>query len=182
MHAARAHNDCSRYSPAAQREVASLYLYTVVIIFCTSPRCVGVSVLVTQLRLRGGLSAVPQRDPQWFLSGSSLLPQWLFTASAVIPHFFRSGSSLFTASAVVLQWSSSVFFTASSGLFFCFFVFCFLFCYVCPLPCWLGKLLLTNAVIYLPRTNTSSTPGTARRLSLSIIVSSCRCVIVPCRM
>ena len=38
----RIHNDCSRYSPAAQREVASLYLCTVVITFCTSPRCVGV--------------------------------------------------------------------------------------------------------------------------------------------
>ena len=39
---------------------------------------------------RGGLSAIPQRNPQWFRSGSSLLPQWFFTASAVVLHCFRT--------------------------------------------------------------------------------------------
>ena len=64
--------------------------------------------------------------------------------------------------------------------FFCF-LFLLLFRFVCPLPFWLGNLLPTNALTYLPRTNTSSTPGAACRLSLSIIVSSRRRVIVPCR-
>ena len=44
--------------------------------------------------VRGGLSAIPQLTPQWFLSGSALLPQWTCTSSAVALHFFRSGSAV----------------------------------------------------------------------------------------
>ena len=97
-----------------------------------------------------------------------------FRSPAVVLHFSHSGSLLLP------QWFFSGLPACSSLLPQWYFFFFFFVC-VCPLPFWLGKLLLTNAVIYLPRTNTSSTPSAARRLSLSVIVPSCRCVVVPCR-